>query len=236
MRHDSFVNQLVFSPDDNYLVSAGDDRAVYVWNITQKNSAISSQPFNKYNKVYNNSVTAVVFSPDGKTLASAGYDNLVRLWDWEAGNLSPRKDGILTGHTGYVTSLTFTAEGLLASTGFDGQVIVWDIKSGQQIGPAMKVHTKAVNQVVSGSFTSDGVEHPYLVSVSNDLSAIQWDLFTREPLSPYADYADPKNQSIVAAPGDWATRACDAAKRNLTTAEWSQYLSVPFKKTCPAYP
>ena len=236
LRHDSFVNQLVFSPDDNYLVSAGDDRSVYVWNVSQRNNTISRQPFNKYSKVYTNSVTAVAFSPDGKTLASAGYDNLVRLWDWDAGNLSPRRDKILEGHTGYVTSLAFTAEGWLASTGFDGQVIIWDITTGQQLGPAMKVHTKAVNQVAAGSFASDGVEHPYLISVSNDLTAIQWDLFTRNPLSPYPDYADPKNQSLVAAPDDWTAQACEAAKRNLTTVEWTRYLSTPFEKTCPSYP
>ena len=88
------------------------------------------------------------------------------------------------------------------------------------------------------------LSHPLLGILSNlpviagalALLAIQWDLFTRNPLSPYPDYADPKNQSLVAAPNDWTAQACEAAKRNLTAVEWTRYLSIPFEKTCPSYP
>ena len=39
-------------------------------------------------------------------------------------------------------------------------------------------------------------------------------------------------------PEHWVAAACDVAGRNLTAAEWDQYLGslAPYHRTCPAYP
>lgn len=227
----SFVNEVTFSPHDKYVVSAGDDRAIYVWNVSQIENLKDNIPQpNIYNQELTAPVTSVAFSPDGKTLASAGYDSLIRLWDWNTGSLSLRSvKNTLVGHTGYVTSLTFNAAGLLASAGFDNQIIVWNIKTGKRIGPALNVHTKAINQVVFGSYSSK----PYLISVGNDQTAIQWDLFTRNPLSPFPEYSAPENVSLRSNPSGWLAMACKAAQRNLTAAEWNKYLpGQAYEKKC----
>jgi hypothetical protein len=39
-------------------------------------------------------------------------------------------------------------------------------------------------------------------------------------------------------PASWATKACDAVGRNLTRAEWAQYLGTlgEYRATCDRYP
>src|SRR5262249_11249300 len=72
------------------------------------------------------------FSPDGKTLvtdsgATPWYDNNGSLHLWEVTTGKPR--GKLTGHSGRVSSLSFSPDGrLLASGSADTTVLVWDVR------------------------------------------------------------------------------------------------------------
>ena len=76
-RHPGVVRSLVASPDDEGVVSAGDDGIVRLYDLTT----------NQTRRVYRSpggAVHAAALSPDGHSLAFAGADGLVSVWDVSA--------------------------------------------------------------------------------------------------------------------------------------------------------
>ncbi|KAH9021850.1 hypothetical protein EDB85DRAFT_2152142 [Lactarius pseudohatsudake] len=112
------VISISFSPDSNQLASVDEEGLVRVWGTSQTTTApiqewtIGARP------------ACLFFSPDGSRLAAAADDN-VYILRRDADDFST-----LDGHTGPVTSLTFSADGMtLASGSLDGTVRVWDTSS-----------------------------------------------------------------------------------------------------------
>lgn len=66
-----------FSPDGNYLVSAGDDNRVLIWDL--RNGKIL-----KDLKGHTDTLYTTAFSADGSLLVSGGLDNSIRVWNAEA--------------------------------------------------------------------------------------------------------------------------------------------------------
>jgi WD40 repeat protein len=223
LNHASYVMDIAFSPDGNYIVSAGNDGRVYVWQVSNDGEQYEKIQVIRHNEKLSAPVTSVAFSPDGKTVASAGFDNKIRLWDWNRRSLIPRQaKGTLDGHTRSITSLDFISDELIASAGFDNQVILWNVKTGKQVGPPLAVHTEPINQVVNGPFA----DNPFLISVSNDHTAIRWDILTRNPVSQSLEFFAPENQALLSKPDAWWNEIVySAAKRSLTEAERNMYIS-----------
>lgn len=93
-------------------------------------------------------------------LVSAGEDQRLRLWDLAAGGLLKE----LRGHTGAITSLTFSPDSaLIASCAMDNSVRVWDVRNAHGGGAAppdgsspelVGVYTGETNSVLSVQFTA----------------------------------------------------------------------------------
>lgn len=119
-RHALGVNALAWSPDGNTLLSAGQDKMLYIWNWRAR-TAIGHLGGHELG------VLCCAYAPHGGWIVSGGLDTTVRLWD--AATRQPLS--VLRAHTQAVRSVAFSpAERLLASGGDDGACL-WDMNSGQ---------------------------------------------------------------------------------------------------------
>ena len=68
---------MAFAPDGNTLATAGRDRVVLLWDVSDP-----AQPRRLGDPLdgHSEAVSSIAFTPDGRTLATAGWDRQVLLW------------------------------------------------------------------------------------------------------------------------------------------------------------
>ena len=116
----SRLSRLAFSPDGQFIATAGTDYTVRVW------EAHSGRELRVLRGHSDHRVLAVAFSPDGSWLASGSRDSTVRVWDPTAG----REIKTLRGHRDRVMTLAISPDGSLIATGSrDHSVKIWDART-----------------------------------------------------------------------------------------------------------
>jgi len=122
IRSDDGINSnLVFSPDDRWLVAGSSTGVIHVWDASTGEEAFRLEE-------HTSRVKSIVFSPDGRLMASGSWDKTVILWD--TATWTPLRT--LLGHEHYVGRVAFSPDGsLLASGGIP--LIVWDVATGEQL-------------------------------------------------------------------------------------------------------
>ena len=171
-----------FSPDGR-LFAITTDSAVQLWNVgswTVNNTLPAGSP------------TVVAFSPDGKTLAAsgdtAGID--IKLWDYYGNSIKT-----LTGHTNWINTIAFSADGkILASGSVDKKIWLWDMVNGNQLR-VMLGNNAEVNAV---AFSPDG---KLLASCSTDLIVKVWDVTTGQLLASQTGHTSTINSVAFSADG-----------------------------------
>jgi len=124
--HEADVMSVAFSADNRQIVSGSRDKTMRIWNT------LGECKYKIQDKPHTDWVSCVRFSPNPETklVVSGGWDKMVKVWSLE--NLRLRTD--LTGHTGYVNSVTISPDGsLCASGGKDGTAFLWDLNKGEQL-------------------------------------------------------------------------------------------------------
>ncbi len=237
LTHGDAVVSVVFSPDGQRLATASLDKTARVWD------AASNQELVRV--THEGFVEKVVFSPDGQRLASASFDHTARIWDAASGRELAR----LT-HGGAVVSVIFSPDRQrLATASLDGTARVWDIASGHELGRF--THNGPVFRAV---FSPDGTR---LATASWDNTARVWDIASGQELARTTHAGEltdvvfsPDGQRLASASLDKTVRlwfwrvqdmvaeVCKRLPRNLTHAEWRQYVGedVPYHATCPKLP
>ncbi len=143
------------SPNGEFVVSAGEDDRVVVWNQQgQKQAQWTAQQEQIY---------SVRISLDSQTIATGGADGSVRLWNAQGQLLTELK-----GHRDIVRGISFSPDGRsLATAGQDKAIRLWDLQQ-QQIRATLAGHKAAVWSI---AFSPNGQQ---LASASDDGTFRLW--------------------------------------------------------------
>ncbi len=237
MTHDDVVSVVAFSPDGKYVVSGSNDHTARVWEAeTGKEIA---------RMTHNDRVISLAFSPDGRYVVSGSWDHTARVWNAVTG-----KEIALVTHDGSVASVAFSPDGRYVASGSnDSTARVWETITGEEI--ARKTHNDSVFSV---AFSPDG---RYVISGGVDNSASIWDAISGQEVaqgihnnavwavafSPNSKYAGSGSYDHTARVWEWRiedliTDTCKVEPRNLSLAEWQQYIgdALPYQAVCPGLP
>eukprot|EP00753_Platysulcus_tardus_P011973 PLAT3327.7.p1 GENE.PLAT3327.7~~PLAT3327.7.p1 ORF type:complete len:1249 (-),score=646.62 PLAT3327.7:3473-6736(-) len=164
--HRSAVLAVAISPDCRWVSCAGEDRSVLVWRASN-GELIRSVDLHSV-------LHALAYSSDGGQLACGAEDGSVTVMDCSAVSLHMDELYRLVGHRSTVTSVSWSADGLLASGSRDATVRLW---RERRAFAAMAAHAKGVTSV---SFSSDA---RLLASASFDKTLLLWDVASASVLA-----------------------------------------------------
>ncbi|EAU63935.1 WD40 repeat domain-containing protein, partial [Stigmatella aurantiaca] len=126
--HTQHINDIAFTADGRYLVSASDDHTLRVWDAQQ----------GKSHRILRNDATAdtdaddvwrIRMLPGNQAFISSGKDGVLRQWDLTTG-----KDRIFAVLPGPVSAITVGCQGkcLLAATQTEDVLHCWELATGQE--------------------------------------------------------------------------------------------------------
>jgi WD40 repeat protein len=183
------------------------------------------------------------FSPDGKLLASASLTGTVTLW-----NVAGRSKAVDLPGAVLTYAVRFSPDGKLVAVGdSSGMVVLWNAASGTRAGRPLTGNSGGADSV---AFDPGGRR---LVTVSADGKLRLWDLATRKlvgaplPGGNTGGWVNffPDGKHVLGVfgsgagvvwnvdPAAWKAKACSVAGRNLTQAEWTEFLGGrSYRKVC----
>ncbi len=204
--HTAMIRSLAFTPDSNFIVSAGDDKVIRVWDWragkTVRILRGQSGP-GQYGKLY-----TLAISPDGRWLAAGGWADAlcpgrcgdIRLYDFASGELKT----LLRGHSDTIKGLAFSHDGKqLISASWDKSAIVWDVET-QELLHRLSGHTGAV---MAAAFTPDGLR---AVTASLDKTLRLWNVADGALIEEMTGHAD-RVQGLAVSPKDGSIASGDVS-------------------------
>jgi dipeptidyl aminopeptidase/acylaminoacyl peptidase len=175
------------------------------------------------------------FSPDGKTLAVALDDGATELRDSRSLRMVAQ---LRSGGVAADRSVRFSPDGRLLAIGSDqGYTQLWDVATRRPTGPRLVGHEGGV---LDAEFSPDG---RMLATSAADGTVILWDTARRRALGTLPGplgwvtvrfTPDGRHLFLLRDSGDaerwevdpdaWSRQACRVAGRELTRAEWREFV------------
>ena len=136
--HTDWVFSVIFSQNDEILISGGSDLIIRVWDI--RNGLCF-----KSLRGHTSRIRSIACSPNRKSLASSSQSsNAIRIWDLETEQCLR----ILEGHTDGINAVAYSPDGQrLVSCSRDKTLRIWDSTTGECI-LILDGHTDSVNSTI----------------------------------------------------------------------------------------
>ena len=170
--HGGTVNEIRFTPDDEYFLSAGTNSEVKIWNTDTGELTKTLKPGRTFKFV------CADFSPDGRYVVASGFEGDIFVWEWRSGKLI--RDFNTSGRK--VETIAFSPDGqYILTAGNDPYIRIYRAsqvldKSIGKIPIAYAVH--ANDQAEYIDFNADG---SFLVSAHQDGIIRLWVFMGEDP-------------------------------------------------------
>lgn len=238
--HQGKVKSLVFMPDNNFIVSTGTDRKVFLWNLVSGGSVELDNPYGI--------ILDAAISPNGRYIAGCSRDGRILLWDRESLD-APAV--LFQDVKSSFYSVEFSRRGTYLVAGdLNGNVMIWDFPS-RRMTENIKTHAARVLDI---TFSPDGK----LMATSSMDGTIavwkvnQWNqtrvMFTDNKGFVFSIFFSTDSRELFSCDSEsseiivrslssdvLADRFCSILTRNLTRAEWNRYIGAEaeYEPTCP---
>lgn len=131
--HTSPVRGVVFLPDGNSVITAGDDKQIKVWEFegaeTPAEPAAVLSRLDPNNPDQPRSILEIAVSPNGRYVCSSHQDGTVRLRNAQNGEVTH----VLPGHAEASSPVVFTADGArVIAVRPGGSLVAWDVETGNE--------------------------------------------------------------------------------------------------------
>lgn len=207
--HTDILYDAEFSPDGEWLATAGYDRVIRLWRVSDGSLVRSID-------VHKGAVFDLAWHPSGKVLASASADETVKLWRVSDGM---RLD-TLNQPQGEMLAVRFTPDGQhILAAGGDKRIHAWRFVTRDAPGLNPVVHSRFAHEsgVHAIAITPDG---RHLLSSANDRTLKLWSLpdlrllhvYPPQPEIPAAVVAIPDSGRFLIARMDGRTEAVSVEK------------------------
>ncbi|GLZ29034.1 hypothetical protein Lesp02_12240 [Lentzea sp. NBRC 105346] len=125
--HTDYVNAALFTPDGKRLVTAGKNKTVRIWDLSNRR-----EPRQVALLDIGHNAHSLAMTPDGRRIAVGGGGTLAaQVWDISG---TPAKIATVRGHTDVIYSVALSADGGTLATGsWDHTVKLWDVATGQEL-------------------------------------------------------------------------------------------------------
>lgn len=154
--HKGLVQYVLPVLRNEYLISAGNDSTIRVWNMAQHRETTVLHG--------KTSFRALAASSNCKILVSGGIDKQIHMW-----TLFPSAYlGGLTGHTGYINALMLTQDNLIIiSAASDFTVRVWSVTQKEILKVCKGIHKSGVKSLAQVSLT-------VILATDDDKKIVLW--------------------------------------------------------------
>jgi WD40 repeat protein/tRNA A-37 threonylcarbamoyl transferase component Bud32 len=135
--HTGYITSVAFHPHDaRRLVSAGEDRAVRIWDVPAGREILQLRG-------HVDNCSGLAFRPDGRQIASASYDQTIRLWDATALGRNEHQERYTFEIGREVWCVAISGDGKrIAAAGDRTELKIWDAATGREVrtAPANLLH------------------------------------------------------------------------------------------------